>query len=311
MMGILLASCGAVVAVNYVALTALPGSVSWVPDPDTGMLRFAGLFSEPNEIGSLMLATVGAGVGYWPIARGWKKVLAGVAMIGAIVLDVMADSRSPFVAIVVCCAAYSVWKYRIRGVLVIVALVAMVHSAAFVLPNTRQYFDRGDVATFTGREVAWDFAIRSIKESPIVGYGFEVEGQILRSQYFPGWDELWSQGYQTSLHNGFLSRAVSLGIPALLFWLFFILRPMICCFLRDQDPWDLRSVVLLAFLPTLILNFTESIPDFRSFAGVLMGLTWTVVECDRLAAKEQMAEQARSADESTPAVVRALRAGPI
>jgi hypothetical protein len=111
------------------------------------------------------------------------------------------------------------------------------------------------------------------------------------------------------LHNGFLSRAVSLGIPAVLFWLFFMVRPAISCFFRGQDPWALRSIALLAFLPTLILNFTESVPDFRSFAGVLMGLTWMILECERLAAQAQRIAQKRSDYTSSPPLVRALRAG--
>jgi hypothetical protein len=41
----------------------------------------------------------------------------------------------------------------------------------------RDYVNRRDVASFTGRQVAWDFANRSIKESPLLGYGYEVEGQ--------------------------------------------------------------------------------------------------------------------------------------
>ena len=191
------------------------------------MLRFIGLLTEPNEVGNLMLATIGAGFGYWPIASRRKKTLTAVVMIGAAVQGVMADSRSPFVGIAIGCALYLVWKYRFRGAIAVAALFAIFYTAAFAIPSMRDYLNRGDVASFTGRQVAWDFAVHSVKESPILGYGFEVEGQILHSQYFPGWDEVWNLGYQSSLHDGFVSRAVSLGIPALLFWLFFTLRPMV------------------------------------------------------------------------------------
>ena len=140
-----------------------------------------------------------------------------------------------------------------------------------------------------------------------MGYGYEVEGQILSSQYFPGWDAVWSLGYQSSLHDGYVSRAVSLGIPALLFWLFIILRPTISCFLRDGDPWKLRSMAPLAILPVLILDFTESVVDFRSFAGILLALAWAMLERERLFAREQAAMRATVVEASKTSVVRALQ----
>jgi hypothetical protein len=63
-MGVLLAGCGIVVAINFLALVLVPASSSWHSDPDTGMLRFNGIFTEPNEIGSLAMATLGAGFGF-------------------------------------------------------------------------------------------------------------------------------------------------------------------------------------------------------------------------------------------------------
>jgi O-antigen ligase len=109
-----------------------------------------------------MLATLGAGFGYWPTASGRKKALAAAAMIGAVVLGVMVDSRSPFVATAIGCAVYVVWKYRVRGVIGIAALFAIVYTATFAIPSMRDYVNRGDVTSFTGRQVAWDFANRSI-----------------------------------------------------------------------------------------------------------------------------------------------------
>jgi len=305
MMGVLLAGCGIVVAANYLENLIQPG-LAWQIDTEEGMLRFVGFLTEPNEIGNLMLATIGAGVCYWPIASKGKKVLAALVMIGALIQGVMADSRSPIFGLAIGCAVYLVWKYRARGVIGLVILYAMFYVAAHA-PGMHQYFDRGDVASFTGRQVAWDFAVAKVKERPLVGYGYEVEGQILSSQYFPGWDAVWSLGYQSSLHDGYLSRAVSLGIPALLFWLFITLRPMVSCFLRDGDPWKLRSMAPLAILPVLILEFTESVVDFRAFAGILMALAWAMLERERLVAREQAARHAKVVEASKTPIVRALQ----
>jgi O-antigen ligase len=307
-MGVLLAGCGIAVAANYLAILIQPAT-AWQPDTDSGMLRFTGFLTEPNEIGNLMLATLGAGVGYWPAAKGGKKYLAAAVMIGAVVQGVMADSRSPIVGFAIGCAVFLVLKYRAKGVIGIVALYAIFYAIAHLVPSMHEYVDRGDVASFTGRQVAWDWGVRSVKESPLLGYGYEVEGQILSSQYFQGWDAVWSLGYQSSLHNGYLSRAVSLGIPALLFWLFFTIRPMVSCFLLNGDPWNLRWMAPLALLPMLILNTTESVVDFRSFAGVMMAVVWTMLERERLFAREQAAARAKVADESRTPIERAFQTG--
>jgi O-antigen ligase len=307
-MGVLLAACGIAVGANYLAIL-IQASLAWQPDTETGMLRFVGFLTEPNEIGNLMLATVGAGVGYWPLARGGKKVLAAATIVGSLVQAVMADSRSPIVGLGIGLALYLVWKYKTRGVIGLVALYAIFYAAAHAIPGMHEYVDRGDVASFTGRQVAWDFGVRSIKESPLLGYGYEVEGQILTSPYFQGWDAVWGMGYQSSLHNGYLSRAVSLGLPALVFWIFLMLRPMVSCFLPGGDPWKLRPIVLLAILPVLILEFTESVVDFRSFAGVMMGLTWALLERERFFARAQAAARAKAVEESRTPMVRALQGG--
>lgn len=309
MMGVFLAGCGIAVAANYVS-EIFPAITTWQPDPDTGILRFAGYFTEPNEIGALTLATLGAGFCYWPVASRRMKALAAAVMLGALVQCVMADSRSAVVATAIGCAVYIVLKYRLNGVLGVAAAFAIFYyGAALVAPSARSYLDRGDVASFTGRQVAWDFAYSSAKESPLLGYGYEVEGEILKSPDFPNWDDVWEKGYQSSLHDGYLSRAVSLGVPALLFWIFITLRPAVSCFLRDRDPWRLKSLVPLALLPVLILNFTESVADFRAFSGILMGLTWAVLECERLFAVEQAAARAKAIEESKIPIVRALQAG--
>ncbi len=306
LMGVLLAGCGLVVAANFLAILIQPAT-AWQLETESGMERFVGFLTEPNELGNLMLATLGAGFGYWPVARGWKKGLAAAAMIGALVQAGMADSRTPIIGMAIGCAVYLLWRYRAKGVIGVVVLFGIFYAVAHLIPSMHEYIDRGDVASFTGRQVAWDFGVRSVKESPLLGYGYEVEGQILLSPFFQGWDAVWGMGYQSSLHNGYLSRAVSLGIPALLFWAFFTLRPMVSCFFPHGDPWKLRWLVPLALVPMLLENTTESVVDFRSFAGVMMALVWTLLERERLFARAQAAARARVVEESKTPIVRALQ----
>jgi O-antigen ligase len=227
----------------------------------------------------------------------------------AILIAVLADSRSPLLGVAFGGALYVMWRWRLRGIFGVVALIALFCAAVAAMPGTHDYLNRGDVGSFTGRQTAWDFAIRSIKERPLFGYGYEVEGQILQSQYFSGWDDLWSEGAKTSLHNGFLSRAVSMGIPALIFWFFIMIRPMLSVFRRDQDPWALKSLALLSIVPALVLNFTESVGDFRSFPGIEVCFAWALLERERLFTRADRVEREQQAQESQSPLFRALRTG--
>jgi hypothetical protein len=82
---------------------------------------------------------------------------------------------------------------------------------------------------------------------------------------------------------------------------------MVSCFFPNGDPWKLRSLVPLAMVPMVMLNTTESVVDFRSFAGVMMALVWTMLERERLFARAQASARARVVEESKTPIVRALQ----
>ena len=62
-------------------------------------------------------------------------------------------------------------------------------------------------------------------------------------------------------------------------------------------------------LPVLILNFTESVVDFRSFAGVMLALAWAMLERERLFAREQAAARTIATEALKTPIVRALQGG--
>jgi len=307
-MGVMLLGCGIIVLANFIGLLLLSGD-AYYSDPETGMDRFTGIFTEPNEIGGLMLATIGAAFCYWPLAKGYVKALCALAALGAVLQGVMADSRSPFVGLAIGGVAYLLWQHGIKSALMIAALGTLLFFAIKVLPNGSQYFTRGEVTSATGRDVAWNFAIHSIEERPISGYGYEVEGMIFQNRHFSDWEQVWDQGPRSSVHNGYLARAVGIGVPALLFWLFFMFRPALSFFRAGHDPWLLNSIVPLAFAPVMILNLTESISDCRSLSGILLALSWAILERERLLVSAKASIHDQSSDPTKSPLVRALTGG--
>jgi len=212
---------------------------------------------------------------------GWKKAMLATQMAVAIALGALADSRSPFIALAIGAMAYLLWKYRLRAVPIFLALGVL--GVVLAGEVNSEYLTRGEVTTFTGRAEVWKFEIAKIVERPLIGWGFEVEGQIMQARDFPIWWGPWEEGPHSSLHNAYLSKAVGLGIPALLFWVFFFMRPWVSLFQGKGDPWRLKPLFFLVVLPMLVLGFMESTgTESRSSVGLLLMLSWALAERQRL-----------------------------
>jgi O-antigen ligase len=303
--------CGFFVVILAVAAMVLPRSITWdVPDlfVNQRFERFHGLLSNPNDVGGLMLITVGPTLAFWkrfqPRRRKWLGAIALLSVAEA----AMADSRTPFIALSAGIASYILWRYRLRGIVLMAALGLVIAAALPIFGrNIGDYLSRGDITTLTGRTEMWAYVVQEIKSRPFVGYGYEVAGAIFASKYFPIWYGPWSEGSQSSLHNGYLNHAIGVGIPATVFWMFIMLRPWWFAMRRDDDPWNLKPLVLLVVVPCLIHNISEaSIGDFLGMVGFLFGVCWAVGERYRLMSLERAAAQRRTTLERMPPAMAAL-----
>src|SRR5690348_8334213 len=296
-LGRFVAACAILAFLNLVAFFAFPSSLTWVDD-ESGILRFSGIMTTPNALGTMMRATVGAGLVIWAATSGWRRWVVAFAIIFSTAFAALADSRSTFIALTLGCGAYLVWRYRFKGIAVVslLALVAVAFYGMIAVSN-RAYFNR-DVTTLTGRTYAWEFELQKIKQSPILGYGYDVEGEIFQDRYFQDWSIFWDQGVNTSTHNSYLSVAIGLGVPALIFWLYFFMRPWLWV-LRQRmadDPWKLKPLLFLVALPAIILGFDETgLAQPRYADGVVLFLAWMIVERRRLLAQAEVLVQARNA----------------
>ena len=301
--------CGVFVVILAFAAVALPRSVTYdVPDAFTlnqQVERFRGLLNSPNDVGVLMLATVGPTLAFWNrFQPRWKKWLAGIAILSVAEAGI-ADSRTPFIALAVGIVLYVLWRYRLRGIVLLAgAGVLLVAALPLFGHNISEYTGRGDVTTLTGRTEMWAYVVDEIRRRPLSGYGYEVAGAIFESKYFPLWYGPWDQGSQSSLHNGYLNHAIGVGVPATLFWLFIVLRPWWFVLRQKKDPWNLKPLTLLVVIPCLIHNVSEaSIGDFLGVIGLLFGLAWAVGERYRLLVMAQAETARRKAlDQMSPAV---------
>jgi len=292
---------------------ALPRSITWdVPDLYTlnqQVERFRGLLNNPNDVGGLMLITVGPTLAFWSrFAPRQKKWLGAIALL-SVAEAAIADSRTPFIALGVGIVCYILWRYRLRGILLVAGVGVLAVAALTIFGHgIGEYTGRGDVTTLTGRTEMWAYVIQEIKRRPLFGYGYEVAGAIFKSKYFPIWYGPWDEGSQSSLHNGYLNHAIGVGIPATLFWLFIVLRPWWFVMRRSDDPWNLKPVALLVIIPCLIHNMSEaSIGDFLGMVGILFGVSWAMGERYRLLVQEQAEAARQKSLDLVPPAVAALQ----
>lgn len=289
-------ACSLLVALLALSVAILPSSQVWASDiilnaagrviwnGSGGMLRFEGFLRTPNELGGAMLTTVAFALVYWSAASRREKLLLASLILFASGFTILADSRTSVAAVSVGVVAYIVWKYRVRGLLACAGAAMLILVVLTIAGHgAKAYVNRGDVTTFTGRSEVWSYTVNQIKQRPLLGYGYEVEGAIL-DQRFPLWYGPWDDGPHSSLHENYLARAVGVGIPATLLWLFIMLRPWMTLFReKSGDALGLKRLGLFAALPVFVLNFAESsAADCRSAVGILMIFAWAVAEMHRL-----------------------------
>jgi hypothetical protein len=247
-----------------------------------GLDRFRGLFNGPNDIGTFMLVAVGLAAACWRTAQRRGRMMLAAVIAATVALDVLADSRSAFVAVALGAGLFAIWRWRFKGFL-LCAGVSIAMALVMLRGGMFAYVGR-DVTTLTGRTDIWIYVIQKIRDQPILGYGYETAGAVFDSRYFPLWWGPWDMGPHSSLHNGYLGHAIGVGIPATALWLYIVLRPWIFALRQPDDPWSLKPIFFLIVVPILINNFSEQLLD--DFGGgvvaLLFGLVWAIAECYRV-----------------------------
>ncbi len=279
----------------------------WDVEDMTGIVRLRGIYGSPNLIGEIALPTMGVAAVMWNSASGWKRALLAAEIMLAVTLAMLADSRSPFIGFGLGGLLYLIWRYRFRAVPIILALGVV--GFGLISQLNPEYLSRGDVTSLTGRTDIWKFAIEKIEQRPLIGYGFEVEGEIMKAHDFPIWWGPWEEGPRSSIHSDYLSKAVSLGVPALIFWVFFIIRPWLALLRRKDDPWNLKPLLFLVVIPILILDFTEATGDCRYAVGTIATLGWALAERQRLANLRRRPAALQPAEPINPATPLLRRVG--
>jgi O-antigen ligase len=174
-----------------------------------------------------------------------------------------------------------VWFMVLRKKVTLMLLLGMISVAVFFVVQLKpasfeREEDSKNLTDLNGRPEFWYGSYMLIMERPILGYGYGVEGKIWSDPRFnkPEYS-LWRGSARTSLHNGYLSIAVGVGIVGFVVWCITLLIPLWRCRLLPYS--DYKAFVMSITSMCLILDFIESeLTGGNSIGAAFFWITWVI-----------------------------------
>ena len=242
------------VAANLLAAVLISGH-TWF----RGLNRFCGLWGHPNIMGLFSLISYPVLCWkYYHASKREKWLVLGTAAI-LVTLHVLTGSRSTVLTGVI---GFSVWSIMLQRYVRLMSLMLFAGLGGLVLFQifTPSAFQRGEgnessITTLNGREEFWIATLVLIQEEPLLGYGYGIGGKVWEDPRFQGKSHLWAGSVRSSLHNGYLSKIVELGILGFGIWFLVIIYSL---WKAHSLPFPyIRAFVFATMSMLLILNFVE------------------------------------------------------
>ncbi len=267
-----------VISIANLAALLLLGKRVWLGTADA---RFAGLWAHPNMLGSFCM--ISYPIIYWKFLRSTisnKILIIGLSAI-LLFMHYLTGSRTSlllsFFGIALCLLLQ---RNKINF---IIALLIAVFLGTLIITHTNflKIFERdsgsgNSLTTLTGRTDLWEASFLLIKERPLEGYGFAVDGKIFSDyRFYNPKLMLWSGTTRLSLHNGYLSVAVGLGILGVLLWIILLLIPYFRFLFMLEDNYRPPLIALLSML--FVSNLVESsINAGSSISAIFFWIAWAI-----------------------------------
>ena len=247
------------IVINAVAAILLPARVwSWEMSG-----RLQGLTDHPNTFGALCLFAYP--IFAWKYMHSRPLIKVGMAILICLTLGmhILSGSRTSLVSAIFGAMIWLFFSYRtisLKHITVgLTFAMALIIGASLLIVLKPKSLHRSDasVATLTGRVEFWKGCIQLIKERPIQGYGYGVAGKIWEDpRFYREGEFLWLGSSKSSLHNGYLSLGIGLGVTGVVMWLWFLVIPIWRTFSLLSNPY--KSLILAMIFQGLLLNFFES-----------------------------------------------------
>ena len=239
--------------------------------------RFQGLWTHPNTMGSICM--ISYPILLWKYSRcsPIKKSMIILLMIILGSMHLLTGSRGSLLATFF---GTFVWlfvqKKKVKIMLLMGLIGILTLSIIYFRPPS---FGREEGAKFTdltGRKQFWSGSYTLLMERPILGFGYGIEGKIWEDpRFFESKETLWSGSAKTSLHNGYISIAIGLGITIFFIWCIVLFFPLWQSMSLPSNEY--KAFAYAVMIMCMVLNFFESvITDTSSLAAILFWIAWVL-----------------------------------
>ena len=245
-------------------------------------VRAAAVFSDYNWLTSYLVLVI-------PVILGWlikqsnlaARVFASVTLGTTIVAQIAAYTRAGWVAHFTQALALMFIVRRQRLVVWTLVGAVLAGSVMFTLSSIGFQQETIDPWTLSARMKTWQLGIQQVLAHPIVGVGFgnDTFSRVYAAEIEADKDKGPVEKVLPALHNTFAMVLMGSGVPALIFFVWIIVRliqellaGMGISNLPLSGPMMFRMSIALAIIGFVVRNLFDYM-----FAGSLASLFWILV----------------------------------
>lgn len=262
-----------IILATLAGTVAVPSRVWWWKLP-----RLVGLWEHPNTFGSFCMLTYPILLWKFYTIKSKNKYFILLLIFINMGLHILTGSRTTLLA---SSAGVLVWllleKNWVKLFSLGIALGIFLVSLLYFAPSSFKRNETSEITDLSSREDIWKSAEIFIKEKPIFGYGYGVEGKIFQDELKVDLEGSFiERNVRQSLHNGYLSLLVGVGIVGLILWLLTLTFPFIFSITSVFSPE--KAYAYFTFATVIITNFVESaLTGYSLPSDIFYWLAWTIL----------------------------------
>jgi heptosyltransferase-3/putative inorganic carbon (HCO3(-)) transporter len=247
------------------------------------LVRAGAPFSDYNWLATYLVLVI-------PVLIGWLVTQSNLAaravglfsLVASVLAQVAAYTRAGWVAHFVQALSVVLLIRRHRLLVWFLSGVILSGSIGLFTLSSRGY-QQGtlDPWTFSARVKTWQLGFQQVLEHPIVGIGFgnNIFSQVYTAEIEAGRSKGEVEKVLPGLHNTFAMVLMGSGVPALTFFIWFIIRALreLLAGVRAADVARTRHMVFRAAIALAVIGFViRNLFDYM-FAGSLASLFWIFI----------------------------------
>jgi O-antigen ligase len=201
----------------------------------------------------------------------WQRAVCIGALALALLTGVAAYNRAAWLGLMVEGIAFGHFTRSRKVMMWMFVCVVVIGVGLFAVSKVGYQSSTVDPLTLGFRIEVWKLGISKVLEHPIVGVGY---GNNTFTKIFRNSQEIANANH---LHNTFLMVAMGSGIPALIFFIWTLMRTvrLLLHSVRQISDWEKRWL-LIGVAVSLVGFLTRNIFDYM-FSGSLAYLFWILV----------------------------------